>query len=228
MELIDRRDAIRIVDSIDTWQAGWRGDAIESLKALPSARPEITDEQAIAHLQSSGWMQQHDKEMYESGLRERLADDSGSYDSLIPCEDTTVCETDDTTGTTGDAWIIDEIKDFLGEKPSGLITGSRKEFRAWLERMRWHVQKCDELARELYTIKAKGSCEDAVSRTDVIDLYKHGAERIAKAKGMSVKELPHRGLDVLMNLPSVTPVRDCKGCRFKFLPERTEETEIAH
>ena len=26
--------------------------------------------------------------MYESGLRERLADDSGSYDSLIPCEDT--------------------------------------------------------------------------------------------------------------------------------------------
>ena len=41
MDPIDRRDAIRIVDSIDTWQAGWRGNAIESLKALPSARPEI-------------------------------------------------------------------------------------------------------------------------------------------------------------------------------------------
>lgn len=40
-DLIDRQDAIRIVDSIDTWQAGWRGDAIESLKALPSAQPEI-------------------------------------------------------------------------------------------------------------------------------------------------------------------------------------------
>ena len=111
MELIDRRDAIRIVDSIDTWQAGWRGDAIESLKALPSAQPE--------------------------------------------------------------------------------------------------------------------PCEDAVSRTDVIDLYKRGAERIAKVKGMSVEELPHRGLDVLMNLPSVMPVRDCKGCRFKFLPERKEDNADA-
>ena len=39
-DLIDRRDAIRIVDSIDTWQAGWRGNAIESLKALPPAQPE--------------------------------------------------------------------------------------------------------------------------------------------------------------------------------------------
>ena len=42
--------------------------ALEVIEALPSAQPEITDEQAI---------------------RERLADDSGSYDSLIPCEDTT-------------------------------------------------------------------------------------------------------------------------------------------
>ena len=41
MEPIDRMDAIRIVDSIDTWQAGWRGNAIESLKAMPSVQPEI-------------------------------------------------------------------------------------------------------------------------------------------------------------------------------------------
>ena len=40
-DLISRQDAIRIVDGIDTWQAGWRGDAIESIKALPSAQPEI-------------------------------------------------------------------------------------------------------------------------------------------------------------------------------------------
>ena len=39
-DLISRQDAIRIVDGIDTWQAGWRGDAIESMKALPSAQPE--------------------------------------------------------------------------------------------------------------------------------------------------------------------------------------------
>ena len=40
MDPIDRQDAVRIVDNIDTWQAGWRDNAIESLKALPSAQPE--------------------------------------------------------------------------------------------------------------------------------------------------------------------------------------------
>ena len=54
------------------------------IKGLPSAQPEITDGQAIEHLQASGWMQNHDREMYESGLRERLADDSDSYDALLP------------------------------------------------------------------------------------------------------------------------------------------------
>ena len=38
---INRQDAIRIVNSIDTWQAGWRSNAIENLKALPPAQPEI-------------------------------------------------------------------------------------------------------------------------------------------------------------------------------------------
>lgn len=51
---------------------------------LPSVQPEITDGQAIEHLQESGWMQSHDKQMYEMGLRERLADDSDSYDVLLP------------------------------------------------------------------------------------------------------------------------------------------------
>ena len=40
LDLISRQDAIRIVDNIDTWQAGWRGNAIESMNALPSAHPE--------------------------------------------------------------------------------------------------------------------------------------------------------------------------------------------
>jgi len=54
------------------------------LKDLPSAQPEITEEQAIEHLQSTGWMQNHDREMYDMGLKKQLADDSGSYDSLLP------------------------------------------------------------------------------------------------------------------------------------------------
>ena len=70
---------------------GFIGTVKQLLEGLPPAQPEpseITDEQAILHLQSTGWMQNHDREMYESGLREQLADDSGGYDSLIPCEDT--------------------------------------------------------------------------------------------------------------------------------------------
>lgn len=64
--------------------------AIDTLKTLAPVQPEpseITDEQAILHLQSTGWMQNHDREIYESGLKEQLADDSESYDSLIPYED---------------------------------------------------------------------------------------------------------------------------------------------
>ena len=54
------------------------------LVEVKTPQPEIKDEQAIEHLQSTGWMQNHDKQMYEMGLKEKLADDSGSYDSLIP------------------------------------------------------------------------------------------------------------------------------------------------
>ena len=48
-DLISRQDAIRIVDGIDAWQAGWRGDAIESIKALPSAQPETHEKRTETH-----------------------------------------------------------------------------------------------------------------------------------------------------------------------------------
>ena len=84
-DCISRQVAIDAVENCEP------GEELFMIKSLPSVQPEpseITDEQAILHLQSTGWMQNHDREMYESGLREQLADDSGSYDSLIPCEDT--------------------------------------------------------------------------------------------------------------------------------------------
>lgn len=56
------------------------------LHDLPPAQPDITDAQAIDHLQSTGWMQNHDHEMYMMGIRDGLADDSDSYDSLIQPE----------------------------------------------------------------------------------------------------------------------------------------------
>ena len=57
---------------------------VDAVNAQPTIQPELTDEQSIAYLKSSGWMQRHDKEMYERGLKEQLADDSDSYDSLLP------------------------------------------------------------------------------------------------------------------------------------------------
>lgn len=71
----------------EMWSGGVNA-AIDTIIAVPSAQPELTDDRAIEHLQSTGWMQNHDKEMYEMGLREQLADDGGSYDSLIPSGDT--------------------------------------------------------------------------------------------------------------------------------------------
>ena len=53
---------------------------------------------------------------------------------------------------------------------------------------------------------------DAVESFDIIDGYTDQQELIYRIR----------------QLPSVMPVRDCKGCRFKFLPERKEEAEIEH
>ena len=61
-------------------------ECAEIIRDLPSAQPEITDAQAIDHLQATGWMQNHDHEMYMMGIRDGLADDGGSYDALIQPE----------------------------------------------------------------------------------------------------------------------------------------------
>lgn len=42
---------------------------VQAIEELPSAQPEITLESAIDYLNSIGWMQSHDKQMYEYGQR---------------------------------------------------------------------------------------------------------------------------------------------------------------
>ena len=79
-------------------------------------------------------------------------------------------------------------------------------------------EQIEALEMAIKALEDPDQCEDAVSRKDVIDLYKCGAERIAKANGISVEDLPHNGLDVLMNLPSVTP-----KCGSKMTERRTDE-----
>lgn len=89
-DTISRQAALYAIYGICNEPVAWLIRAAREIEKLPSVQPEpseITDEQAILHLQSTGWMQNHDREMYESGLREQLADDSGAYDSLVSCED---------------------------------------------------------------------------------------------------------------------------------------------
>ena len=53
------------------------------LRSLPSAQPEITLESAIDYLHSIGWMQDHDKQMYEMGM----ADANVQPVQWIPCSE---------------------------------------------------------------------------------------------------------------------------------------------
>lgn len=88
-DLIKRQAAIDVLATMQglctTKEALIQNSKIwQQIKDLPSAQPEITDEQAIEHLEATGWLKEHDRQMYEMGIKEQLKDDSGSYDSLIP------------------------------------------------------------------------------------------------------------------------------------------------
>lgn len=43
------------------------------IEQLPSVQPEITHEQAVAYLQSTGWMQEHDRQMMLDGVHRLTA-----------------------------------------------------------------------------------------------------------------------------------------------------------
>lgn len=62
---IDRHGDVHAADEMPEYQA---------IEALPPAQPEITLESAIDYLHSIGWMQNHDKQMYEDGKRHAQPD----------------------------------------------------------------------------------------------------------------------------------------------------------
>jgi DNA repair exonuclease SbcCD ATPase subunit len=85
---------------------------------------------------------------------------------------------------------------FGGDKT---ILESREEFQKWLARIKWHVKKCDELARE----KEAEPCADAISRKAAIRWVKtecnpYGKPTIDFESGKKV-------IEHLKKMPSVTP-----------------------
>lgn len=215
----------------------------ESKKDLPSVQlkqQEITEQQAIEYLQLTGWLQNHDREMYESGLKKGLSDDSGSYDSLILCEDTisrkTAIEVINELHDKPNAWL-DLAVDALEKMPSAQpepCDDPRADVYYLAEKIGIH---------QLYTlvVELRGEpepCEDAVSRKEAV----REAKELFKLGECHADEYSIVGM--LNSLPSVQPeykmdewCTDCKEydherhcCpRFnKVIRETVEEYKAEH
>lgn len=99
----------------------------------------------------------------------------------------------------------DLIEYFYGKEVAKTILEDRKEFKAWLERLRWNVNRADELARESEQIKGTTKNDigvDCISREAV--------ERIIN-KWLShydyeLKDHIYSMTEKIHNLPSVTPL----------------------
>lgn len=61
-----------------------------------------------------------------------------------------------------------DLIDYFGnEKMAKTILEDRKEFKAWLERVKWHVKRADELARELEQLKSTTKNDSRVEKIEV-------------------------------------------------------------
>lgn len=92
-------------------------------------------------------------------------------------------------------WIIDELKDFFHDEQSfKAICEDRIEFRKWLDRMLWHVKKCDELSdvlrkAEITAFIDKGGIFQGIyvppelkdAKVDIIDYVTEDGDEIEKA-----------------------------------------------
>ena len=64
-----------------------------------------------------------------------------------------------------------DLVEYFGDKDvAKCILEDREEFKKWLERIKWHVQKADELARKLvFEMMNRSTSDDCVSRQAVRD-----------------------------------------------------------
>lgn len=115
----------------------------------------------------------------------------------------------------------DLIEYFGGED---IVLKDRKEFKAWLERVKWHVKRADELARELEQIKGttkENLGVDAVSRDEVC---RYVAEFVNhEFSTREEEELIDNIITGIEHLPSVTPQEPRKGHWIESMPGGAEE-----
>lgn len=79
------------------------------------------------------------------------------------------CENTDPKNRIARERYEDLVGYFGGDKT---ILESREEFQKWLARIKWHVKKCDKLAREVDELKKEALDQraDAISRKWVLDV----------------------------------------------------------
>ena len=102
----------------------------------------------------------------------------------------------------------EDLCEYFNNNPHTIeqILNDRKEFKAWLERMHWHVLECEKLARKLEALEGKDNVPDTnvgdtISRRDAIDeakeLYDMGGCYCDRASMIGM----------LNSLPSAQPER---------------------
>ena len=79
-DAISRQAAIDVLGELATFTEDWSchtwmytDDVYNAIKQLPPIKPEITHEQAIDYLHSTGWMQEHDRQMMLDGVHRLTA-----------------------------------------------------------------------------------------------------------------------------------------------------------
>lgn len=114
----------------------------------------------------------------------------------------------------------DLIEYFGDEKVAKTILESKKEFKAWLERLRWNVKRVDELAEELQQIKVATKNDLAVVCIDRAELLKamDACNKFGcrKPKGYYVTFVRYEDMvKCVKNMPQVTPQEPrCKECKW--------------
>ena len=111
-----------------------------------------------------------------------------------------------------------DLIDYFGDKETAkTILEDKKEFKAWLERLRWNVKRVDELARELEQLKETTKndlgvdCIDRAELLKAIDTwdkfgFEHTGRFIREPKGNYVTYVQYDDMvNCVKGLPSVIP-----------------------
>lgn len=110
-----------------------------------------------------------------------------------------------------------------------LILNDRKEFKAWLERLHWHVLECDKLARKLEALECKDT--DVPSRKGVF-IPDITVEMLRNASLEGVEDLMTSGEMEDILLPPAQPTEaSCWGCncpKMERLKEQKTFSEMVH